>query len=200
MLRLSASVMGGVSPGVLEHGRDLEAPQGVDLPLGAAVPHGVRAEHDVLGAHVVDAPGRAVGAHGGEGHDHGGHGGCPARRRRWAGGGGWTASGRWARPRPRTCRPRSGTNWVDQRMLGTKWPSLSRSTVGGMAPARFSMSSRACRSQKAGPDAGVVDDEVELGPVRRRLDHVVGVAPVRSVVGPAGLGALWPTGPCGRRC
>src|SRR5579871_4509187 len=41
-------------------------------------------------------------------------------------------------------------NWVVQRMFGNTRPSLSRMVVGGCAPAAFSRSSRACRSQKLG--------------------------------------------------
>ena len=41
-------------------------------------------------------------------------------------------------------------NCVDHRMLGTLCPWLSVSSVGGMAPGRFSMSIRACNTQKLG--------------------------------------------------
>src|SRR3954447_12818352 len=41
-------------------------------------------------------------------------------------------------------------NWVVQRMFGKPLPSLSQRIVGCCAPARASMSSKACRSQNDG--------------------------------------------------
>lgn len=53
-------------------------------------------------------------------------------------------------PRPGICRLRSGRTAWDHRMFGTLCPWLSISRVGGIDPGWFSMSSRACSTQKLG--------------------------------------------------
>src|SRR5467141_1831323 len=122
--------------------RDLEAPEGLDLPLRRAVPERIRAEHDALRPHVLHELPQHVRAHARERYDARGERGADL-----------------------------GVH-VLQRRRGLR--ELGEPAQVGNAVAQLPGTDGLQRFgiEEARAEAGVVDDEVELRPVARRLRQV----------------------------